>query len=479
MTSASYDGSLDAGSLVEDSVQERLRNFTGVPLIDISERERIPMRVSKAVAVAMILAGGPAMTATADSFATRCVSEDLYVRTTPITSQPTTQAIRMLPFCRGASVTVQRVDGTLRQQVKLTEINEIPDYLGTWGWFSAPVRNGAGTWLITHIADSSGTYKLSKPYTFVVPRASVIPLRAVGWSSAGRTYTVRAQLLRYTSTGSLVPMAGVTVDVRGGPRFTAAYQRLATRKTDSNGWFAYSRQYSQEYELAFSTPQVSLVIAPAFRWHTIMFRPAIVVTSYHARVAIDVPTTIKGYAGPGTRVVGLRKYDELTRQWVDTRARATTGTAGRFSLRYTPKSPSSELVLSTPPDATVTWDSYVSPSIYVEVVKPTVRLTGKATATHDAVIRPGSKMSTYGHLDLADPNASTTPYVNRQVVVQVRPRSTPTAPYQTIATGTTTPTGYYYTNWTATVDVDVRVAHISNRPEVPSAFTYVRFVDVR
>lgn len=55
----------------------------------------------------------------------------------------------------------------------------------------------------------------------------------------------------------------------------------------------------------------------------------------------------------------------------------------------------------------------------------------------------------------------------------------PRRPYQTVATATTTSTGYYYANWNASTDVDVRVAYLSPYQSIGSAFRWIRTVDVR
>jgi hypothetical protein len=52
-------------------------------------------------------------------------------------------------------------------------------------------------------------------------------------------------------------------------------------------------------------------------------------------------------------------------------------------------------------------------------------------------------------------------------------------PYRTVATATTTRTGYYYANWFVWNDVDVRVAFISPYQSIASTYRWLRTVDVR
>ena len=101
-----------------------------------------------------------------------------------------------------------------------------------------------------------------------------------------------------------------------------------------------------------------------------------------------------------------------------------------------------------------------------------ISLTAVAGPTKEVIVAPGSPMSTYGHLRLYDGTGKATPLVNRFVYVETRPLSTPAAPYKAISTGKTTTTGYYYANWKADVDVDVRVSFVGGAG-VPSKITYL------
>lgn len=106
-------------------------------------------------------------------------------------------------------------------------------------------------------------------------------------------------------------------------------------------------------------------------------------------------------------------------------------------------------VVATPP---------TTPPTSTAAAQSVVSLTGVAVPTNDVVVAPGTLMSTYGHLRLYDGTGKATPLVNRFVYVETRPLSNPAAPYEAISTGKTTATGYYYANWRARADVDVRVS---------------------
>lgn len=399
--------------------------------------------------------------------------------TPPIANKPTTQTIRMLTICPTAAVTVQRADGTLRQRVALTRVWEGPDSWGTYGDFAAPVRNGVGTWLITHIHDGANTRKLAKPKTFVVQRATVIPMRRIGWSSAGKPFSLSATAWVYTSTGKPIPLTRTKIEVLGRARDGSPINhRLALLSTDSAGRFRFTNRFPEEYQLSFNVRSANPLIASSDTVREVLFHPGVLITS-RSRPVVGVPMTINGYAGPGVRTLGITIAHE-TGGYTDTGIRATSRADGTFTIRYTPTSTDYQrLFVATPPGTKWSADPYDQGDLEIYPGKPPVKLTGITTLTEDAVARPGSKLSSYGHLRLTDGAAASAPYGGKSVLVQMRPKSTPTAPYKTVATATTTRTGYYYVNWRASVDADIRVAHVSARADIPSAFTYVRSLDVR
>ena len=52
------------------------------------------------------------------------------------------------------------------------------------------------------------------------------------------------------------------------------------------------------------------------------------------------------------------------------------------------------------------------------------------------------------------------------------------AGYSTVATATTTRTGYYYANWNIPYDADVRVAYLTPYQYIRSSFRYLALIDV-
>jgi len=192
--------------------------------------------------------------------------------------------------------------------------------------------------------------------------------------------------------------------------------------------------------------------------------------------------TYQGVQAPSPgRTVVIRTPDTTVngRDWFPGTALATTTTdaEGRYSV--TLPIGSTQYVIADVPGTTTlgyVFTPFVSP-VLAAVYHPTY-ITGRAAPTTATVIRPGTKMSTYGHLSVVRNDGSTGPFAKQKVVVQLRPRSNPGAGYSTVASATTTSTGYYYTNWTAQYDADVRVAYLSPYQYIKSSYRWLALVDV-
>jgi len=77
-----------------------------------------------------------------------------------------------------------------------------------------------------------------------------------------------------------------------------------------------------------------------------------------------------------------------------------------------------------------------------------------------------------------DGHGTTGAFPNQRIAVQTRPHGQTASPYTTVATAVTTSTGYYYANWQARSDVDVRVAFVSPYQSISSSYRWLRVVDV-
>ena len=111
-------------------------------------------------------------------------------------------------------------------------------------------------------------------------------------------------------------------------------------------------------------------------------------------------------------------------------------------------------------------------------LRPT-SLTGSVGATNASVIRAGTRMSTYGHLRVVYTTGHTGPFARQPVLIQIRARGYAAAAYNTVAYALTTSTGYYYANWTADFNADVRVVYLSSYSGIASAYRWLALVRIR
>lgn len=206
------------------------------------------------------------------------------------------------------------------------------------------------------------------------------------------------------------------------------------------------------------------------------------VTAAHTSAAI-LPGQSATIAGSATQytasgsVVALANKVVGFRVGTTTLGYARTNAAGRFSA--TVKVPAGNSTVDVVVNPGSTQVAYAFTTVYLKLAPRPTTITGTAGPTAGGVIRPGSKMSTYGRLTVMFSNGKTGPFAGQKVLVQTRPKANPAAPYSTVATATTTSAGYYYANWNASVDADVRVAYVSPYSSIKSAYRWLRAIDVQ
>jgi hypothetical protein len=193
--------------------------------------------------------------------------------------------------------------------------------------------------------------------------------------------------------------------------------------------------------------------------------------------------TFEGLTAPSPgRTVVIRKPDRMLSptSWVAGDALATTKTdaQGRYSVSL-PIGVTQYVIADVPATTTLgyVFTPFAAP-VKAVVYQPT-SLTGRAAPTTATVVRPGTKMSTYGHLSVVYTTGRTGPFAKQTVLIQTRPRANPAAGYSTVASAVTTSTGYYYANWTARYDADVRVAYVSPYQYIRSSYRWLALLDVR
>lgn len=284
---------------------------------------------------------------------------------------------------------------------------------------------------------------------------------------AGARAVVTGVLQQVTAQGTKVPAGpGKTVNARatGINYLNTEVQRSAV--TDVYG------RYRISLPLTLSSNVVLWSAGGGSAETVVVMNRLVTAVSYDASPDPFSMSVVTGKAWPAGSVVHWQRAENGT--WVSySNTRSDSG--GNFLLReYTyDVGPQRWRVIlpSNGPES-------LSQVQFDRIVRRTTTLTGTAGGTNTTVIGPGTKMSTFGHLKIRQYDA-TVAYGGQQVLVQTRPRGATTTPYTTVATATSSAsTGYYYANWTASVDVDIRAAFISTNADVESTWKYIRALDV-
>jgi hypothetical protein len=177
------------------------------------------------------------------------------------------------------------------------------------------------------------------------------------------------------------------------------------------------------------------------------------------------------------RRVDIRKYDTVTGA-VTQLTSTTTDKYGRFVVTL-PLTSTTRVFAAVPSTPTLGWVTNLpgSGGTLAKVLHPT-SISGTVRPTNTTVVHPGTLMSTWGHLTVVTTTGKVIPYGGQTVVVQTRPRGDRTKPYGTVADATTNSNGYFYTNWNASSDADVRVAFLSPYQSITSSYRWIGAVDV-
>ena len=221
--------------------------------------------------------------------ADQCVDGATFnVTAEPLTYRSAQVVIGVGAACSDEAVTVQRADGTNTQVVPLPSILTGP--FPTTGDFYAPVENGAGTWLITHVHHGSITYKLPTPSRFVVKRGVRVQVPSTVLTLPGQAVAVSGRADYYTSTGGQLPLANRVVEVSGRPLGGTGRETVLTRtRTDSSGLFRFNLRLTYETSLSVRVWTGSTIIANGYAPSQLRFRPR--------------PTWLTGTAAPTTATV--------------------------------------------------------------------------------------------------------------------------------------------------------------------------------
>jgi hypothetical protein len=381
---------------------------------------------------------------------------------------PGTVALKVAdPACVGTIVTLRSPAGAVRQ---VTLAYYIEDFTESIGDFPAGIGEG-GQWSVTELRHGTTTLTPSPPQPVVVWLQSVALLDHIPTVPAGHSIVVSGTAFDYTVDRVPVRSPNRRVTISSTDLAGNNYGYIANVITDATGRFSATvtatgnRVYKAE--LAARSPYTSDVdVTVGYVGTGIQLGTALQVPAYRAF------TTVTGRTRPAGRTVVLESAhpDVYSLQWLPV-ASAVSGTDGRFVISYRPDW-QGPMRMRVRLSGTTIADEFETTTVHRTALNPT---TGPTTAP---VIRAGTKMSTYGHLTGTYDIGTSGAYPNRQVVVQTRVRGVLGAAFHTVATARTTATGYFYANWTARDDVDVRAAFLSTLRTISWSFAPTGPIDV-
>jgi hypothetical protein len=433
--------------------------------------------------VAAGLAAGPGVAAAAYD---ACMNEprpdrEAEVYIPPVTNVDTSVGI-LVPWaydCPGLTATLQKADGTQRTVIPIDKFysNGNPGGIDALeGFLPLRVLDGPGQWVITQLTmpDRSATFSVA----FGIARGSTQTMQAQPLQvTSPASTTVSGVVMRYTSTGALAPSAGRPVKVwKDSP---SGFTLAGSTTTGTNGRYSVQVRLDATARLMATAPSVPGLDAAGAGFVTVHVL-ATLTAAAPTRVYSGRPWTVSGTAFPVTLYTDLQTWNGTG--WVAA-ALQRPAADGRFTRTLVLTAPGTQrfrVVLRSAGTASHVPDNLPLYRELTVVVAPRpTTITGTANPTTATVTRPGTKMSTYGHLKAMYTSGATGAFPNQKVVIQTRPRSNPSAPYTTVATAVTSSSGYYYANWYASVDADVRVAFISPYQTIASSFRWLRTLDVR
>jgi hypothetical protein len=442
------------------------------------------LRIHAVAAAAVLAAGTVPAVAVAVADASPCLTDLQFViegatpGSDPVIAGGTTARTKVLHVDRGtctnAHITLTGPNGATRAAV-LDQVEAGPRYWGEFAYVDLP----QGQWRVSEysVDGSTSTGGIAPP--FQVRYGSEIDVDLIAAVTAPARTVISGTVRSFAGDSTAVPEAGRRVEVYSHLLRDPAvpFKLSASGYTDSQGRFRIL--------VPFTVNSVVDVVAPdtarsaradveSLAAHVVMsFRLDAQPTSWPAKTWVKVT----GRTAPGVRAV------VMTAQTADGNPTGAisyknSNADGTFALYFPPTYPAGGYVLTAGLSTNnLDNDGAGYARTWAIALYRATHLTGTAGATSGAVIRPGTKMSTYGHLSVTE--GPTKPFAGRKVLIQTRPHNNTAAPFTTVASATTTGTGYYYANWTARSDVDVRVAYVSTDRYTTSAYRVVRFVDVR
>jgi hypothetical protein len=397
----------------------------------------------------------------------------------PVITGGTTARTKVLHVDRGACtnahITLTGPNGATRTAV-LDQVEAGPRYWGEFAYVDLP----QGQWRVSEYSVDGATTSGGIAPPFRVRYGSEVTADPIATVTAPARSVISGTVRSFAGGAAAVPEAGRRVEVYShllrNPLLP--FSLSASGYTDAQGRYRISVPFTVNSVVDVVAPdsdRSARADAESLAAHVVMtFRVDSQPSAWPAKTWVKVT----GRTTPAVRAVQMTATTAAGNQ-TGAISYKKSNADGTFAL-YFPPYPAGGYLLTaglSPAANNPDNDGAGVTRTWAIALYRATHLTGTAGATSGSVIRPGTRMSTYGHLSITE--GTTKPYAGRKVLVQTRPHNQTTAPFTTVASATTTSTGYYYTNWTARTDVDVRVAYVSTDRYTTSAYRVVRFVDVR
>jgi hypothetical protein len=377
--------------------------------------------------------------------------------------------------CTDAQITVTRTSDHATRTAVLDQVESGPRYYGEYAWLDLP----AGEWRVSEylVNGSSASGGIAPP--FRIRYGSVVTAGPIATVTAPDRSVVSGTVGRYAGGVGTIPDAGRRIELYGHLlRDTAApYVLVASGYADAQGNYRISLPLSANTVIEAVAAENTTAARAEADPRAALVRIRFVLNSRPSRWPANTWVKVTGRTTPGKRFVWMNATTAAGNATGDISAKYSNAD-GTFALYFPPHAAGGYVLHATLGGPAYNPDNEGDGLTYswpISLVRTTT-LTGATLPTTATIVRPGTKMSAYGHLTITD--GTTKPYAGQRVLLQTRPHNRTDLPYATVAAATTTGTGYWYTNWTARTDVDVRAAYQSTVAYTTSSYRFLGFVDV-
>lgn len=376
------------------------------------------------------------------------------------------------PSCEGMTITVQRPDGSQRAVVPLTEKvhNEWPTIDTRAGYLPVPLATGAGQWVMTKV--THGANEIVTSVSFQVTRGATLTLEQPVRTSGTAKTVITGLVRRYSTTGALLPAAGVTVRILRAPATV-----LATARTGSNGRYSVQLALTQATELTANVPAVGDYIEvgtyPAVIAHKLLSMSYLTAAT---TATVNNYWKVSGTAFPGKLFTTLDFWNGSA--WQATQSFGYTAANGAYARYWKPDRPGTFRLRVSVSGAGLDnspWSRETTVTVKQLPQAPTYLVGTVVAPTAGLPIHRDSTMSTWGTLKYRRANGTLGPVGNQ--VVQVYARQVGQTSWTLVNSTRTAVSGYFSLRWGHSFDVgqtyQVMLTYPTTLPQAASSATGV------